>query len=92
MSAHMDGMDVALRSSNWEDMTMKKLIATEFDYILRDEFGTTRKAHGSYLGRKVATFRTIRHFLRGNMRRYVPLDSIVSITMGGNYVSQWIAK
>ena len=71
---------------------MTKLIATEFDYVLRNEFGKQRKEHGSYLGRKVATFDTIRRFIRKTMRRYIPLDSIVSITIQGHYVSQWIAK
>lgn len=71
---------------------MSKLIATEFTYTLRDEFGQEHKGRGSYLGRKIATTATLRRFMRQNIRTYTPLSKLATLTPAGNYVSQWIAK
>lgn len=74
-------------------MTMTKLIATEFTYTWTSRVtGKTETARGSYLGRKVATVDTLRRFVQGNIKSCNSDMVLKSLTVGGNYVSKWVAK
>lgn len=69
----------------------KKLIATDFVYIMDDGLAT-KPAVGSYLGRKVATRDTLRRFLRRNERACGLNRRIRMVEVTGSYESKWIAK
>ncbi len=74
---------------------MNKLIATEFDYVLQleHEHGCSQRTlHGSYLGRKVASVRTLRRFVNASVRQCQTGERIAALVVRGNYVSPWIAK
>jgi hypothetical protein len=70
-----------------------KLIATEFVYYVYDDHAyCERRYTGSYLGRKVASVRTLRAFLRETIKSTGVPWRLRGVIPRGNYVSQWIAK
>ncbi len=70
---------------------MKKLIATDFDYSYTDAFGAV-SARGSYLGRRAASARTIRAFIRRNWDACHFSAELKSVRIGASWTSPWIAK
>jgi len=73
---------------------MKKLIATEFDYVANfpGHLNNPVTSPGSYLGRKPANERTIRKFLRDNARKYSCGMKLLSVTVKHSWESPWIHK
>lgn len=72
---------------------MQKLIATRFEYEVRDEHGNSRTHAGSYLGRKAASLRTLQRFAGGNVRAILGASHRTRILhVLGSYRSQWVAK
>ena len=61
-----------------------KLIQTNFEY---EFIGYKTKDRGSYLGRRKATLRTIKNFIKSNGSQ--PVCNVVLLD---SFESQWVAK
>lgn len=70
-----------------------KLIATTFVYYVYDRVEHCERRHtGSYLGRTIASVRTLRRFLNGNIKQTGVPWNLRAVLVQGSYTSQWIAK
>lgn len=69
---------------------MKRLIQTNFTY--QAEFDGFKRNTGSYLGRKIATEKTIRRFLAINAKRCHLPAGVKSVTVTSSFESRWLYR
>ena len=76
-----------------EERTMKrKLTATHFEYELEDEYGNVKTYNGSRLAVGVSSYRSLRRFVNGNIRRNGSTLRLRGLRPTRSHITEWITK